>query len=92
MVTIFDNYAEYFLIIIAVGFLFAPVVHYLIRGWGARRHEILSSFGKGAILRYFKVFFSAEVEAIKDPKLATVSGFVLLLLPSPVLFFSAASA
>ncbi len=69
MVTIFDNYAEYFLIIITVGFLFAPVVHYLIRGWGARRHEILSSFGKGTILRYFKVFFSAEVEAIKDPKL-----------------------
>jgi len=69
MVTIFCNYAEYFLVVIAVGLLFAPVIHYLINDWVARQREILSSFTKRAIRRYFKIFFFNELGASKNPKL-----------------------
>lgn len=69
MCTILNEYSEYFLTVIALGLLFGPVVHYLVSGWVAKRREILSSFTKEAIRRYFKVFFSAKLEAIKDPKL-----------------------
>jgi hypothetical protein len=69
MVKIFCDYAEYLLVVIAIGFLFAPIIHYLIGGWVAKQREILSSFTEQAMRRYFKIFFPADFGASKNPKL-----------------------
>ncbi len=93
MITILSKYGEYFVAVIAVGFLFAPIVHYLISGWVARRREILSSFTEETVLRYYQVFFSAEVKDIKDPTLDFVNfygkrfGRQHFIIPGVCLFF-----
>jgi len=67
---------EYLPVITAVGsfiitliFLYAPVIHYLLSGWFAKRREILSSFSEENIETYFEVFFSTEAGSGEDPQL-----------------------
>jgi hypothetical protein len=61
MNTIVITHGEYFLSIIALCLLFAPVVHYLRYGWAPKRTEILESFTDESIKEYFSLFFPARV-------------------------------
>jgi hypothetical protein len=60
MVTILSKYGEYILVVLTVGFLFAPVIYYLFCGWVARKREILGNFSENAVKNYFNVFFYTE--------------------------------
>jgi len=63
MNTIVVTHGEYFLTVIALGLLFAPVVHYLLHGWAPKRTEILNSFTDEGIEAYFSLFFPARPRA-----------------------------
>jgi hypothetical protein len=66
MNTIVITHGEYFLTIIALGLLFAPVVHFLLYGWDRKRTEILDSFMDDGIREYFYQFLPARLSTKRD--------------------------
>ena len=62
------THGEYFLSVIALGLLFAPIVHYLRYGWAPKRREILDNFTDEGIERYFLLFFPARYSAEENLK------------------------
>ena len=63
MNTIVITHGEYFLSIIALSLLFAPIIHYLRYGWAPKRTEILDNFTGEGIKKYFSLFFPARDSA-----------------------------
>lgn len=66
MAMIIVTHGEYFMAVIAIGLLFAPVAHYLLGGWASKRKEILDNFTDKGIEEYFSLFFPARPKTIKD--------------------------
>jgi hypothetical protein len=60
--------AEFWLVLIAVCFLFGPIVHYLRSGWVSRWREIVGGLSDDAIMSYFRAFFFAHFGNSTHPK------------------------
>lgn len=74
MNTILIAYGEYFLTVITVCMLLAPVVHYLAGGWKVRRREVLGNFTGNSATKYFKVFYAPFYGESDDPQ-GDLAGF-----------------
>ncbi len=70
MNTIVVTHGEYFLALVALGLLLAPVVHHLRGGWATKRKEILDSFTDKGVKRYFCLFFPARPDDGRSLKVA----------------------
>lgn len=60
------TYGEYFVAVIALVLLFAPVFCYLRSGWALKCKEILDNFTDKGIEKYFSLFFPARDKTIKE--------------------------